>query len=98
MIVLMQADATRAQIDDMIALIESRGWSTLARPAGEHTAIGIPSAIPPDLRQNLADSLSILAGVDHIVHVSRPYKLVSREFHSAPTIIKVKDVEIGGPA
>src|SRR5665648_1123846 len=35
-------------------------------------------------------------GVDEIVHIVKPYKLASREFKSFDTIVKVKDVVIGG--
>ena len=35
-------------------------------------------------------------GVDKVIRISRPYKLVSREISSASKIIKVGNVEIGG--
>ncbi len=97
MIVLMQADATAEQSAAVIEAIETRGLKPLNLPGGEHVAIGIASAIPPDLREPLANSLAVMPGVDHIVHVSRPYKLVSREFHAAQTVVQVGEVEIGGP-
>jgi 3-deoxy-7-phosphoheptulonate synthase len=43
----------------------------------------------------LADELGVLAGVEDVVRVSRPYKLPSREFHPEDTIIRVGDVAIG---
>src|SRR2546423_476025 len=98
MIVLMHAEATSEQVDGVIQLIESRDLKGLNLPGGEHVAIGIASAIPPEIRESLANSLSVLAGVDHIVHVSRPFKLVSREFHSAQTIVEVGKIRIGGHA
>src|SRR5215467_3547787 len=98
MLVLMHAEATPEQAAAVIEVIEGRGLKALSMPGGTHTAIGIPSAIPPDMREWLANSLAIMAGVDHIVHVSRPFKLASREFHSASTIVKVREVEIGGQA
>lgn len=38
----------------------------------------------------------MLPGVERAIPVSKPYKLVSRELHPAPSIIKVGDVAIGG--
>ncbi len=35
-------------------------------------------------------------GVAKVIPISKPYKLVSRELHPEPSIIKVGDVEIGG--
>ena len=98
MLVLMHAEATPEQTSAVIEVIEGRGLTALSMPGGTHTAIGIPSAIPPDMREWLASSLAVMAGVDHIVHVSRPFKLASREFHSVSTIVTVRDVKIGGSA
>src|SRR5438105_821002 len=98
MLVLMHTEATSEQTAAVIKVIEGRGLTALSMPGGTHTAIGIPSAIPPEMREWLASSLAIMAGVDHIVHVSRPFKLASREFHSVSTIVSVRGVEIGGSA
>jgi len=98
MIVLMHKDASTAQLDSVIETITARGLRALNLPGGDHVAIGIASAIAPDIREDLANTLSALSGVSHVVHVSRPYKLASREFHAAQTVVKVRDVEIGGRA
>jgi 3-deoxy-7-phosphoheptulonate synthase len=97
MIVLMQADAATEQVEGVIEVIEARGLRALNLPGGEHVAIGIASAIPPEMREGLANRLTSLPGVDHVVHVSRPYKLASREFHRASTVVDVCGVRIGGP-
>jgi 3-deoxy-7-phosphoheptulonate synthase len=96
MMVLMNADATPLQIADVMERIADRNLQAVNMPGGDHVAIGIASAIPPDVREPLFQSLSGLPGVNHVVHISRPYKLASREFHRADTIVKIKDVEIGG--
>ena len=36
-----------------------------------------------------------LAGVQQVIHVSKPYKLVSRDFHPRATVVKVAGVAIG---
>jgi 3-deoxy-7-phosphoheptulonate synthase len=36
-----------------------------------------------------------MPGVQEVIHVSKPYKLVSRDFHPEPTIVKVRGLEIG---
>jgi 3-deoxy-7-phosphoheptulonate synthase len=96
MIILMQKDATAEQAEGVIAAIGARGLRALNLPGGEHVAIGIASAIPTETREELAGTLSVLPGVSHVVHVSRPYKLASREFHAAQTIVKIRGVPIGG--
>ena len=96
MMVLMNQEATPDQIDDVVRRIEDHKMQALRLPGGEHIAIGVASAIPPDLREPLTVALSALPGVDHVVQISRPYKLASREFHRVDTVINIKGVEIGG--
>src|SRR5579871_1477260 len=96
MMILMAADATAQQVDEVIARITAHKMQALRLPGDEHIAIGVASAIPPDLREPLTMELSTLPGVDHVVQISRPYKLASREFRRVDTIVQIKDVEIGG--
>ena len=96
MMVLMHANATSADIEAVIANIEAHKMQALRLPGGDHVAIGVASAIPPGLREPLFQSLNGLSGVEHVVHISRPYKLASREFHNQDTIVNIKGVEIGG--
>ena len=95
MIVVMAVSAVEQDIGQVISSIEARGLSALRMPGGDRVAIGIPSAIPPDLRESLYQTLSVLSGVEHVAHVSRPYKLASREFHRGDTIIEIKGVRFG---
>lgn len=96
MIVLMHAGASESEVQAVSDLIADRGLRPLQLPGGDHTAIGIASAVSPDERESLADVLRSMAGVSNVVHVSRPYKLASREFHRASTLVSVKDIVIGG--
>src|SRR5205823_855334 len=82
MIVLMHKGATAEQVGAVMELIDARGLRPVNMPGGDHVAVGVASAIAPELREPLANSLVALPGVDHVVHVSRPYKLASREFHA----------------
>ncbi len=96
MIVAMKNDATDAEVLEVVKRISSYGLSALDLPGGERHAIGITSAIPPEMRDTLAELIGAMAGVDIVTHVSRKYKLASREFHATDTIISIKGVEIGG--
>ncbi len=98
MIVLMHAGATETEVEAVSNLIADRGLRPLELPGGDHTAIGVASAISPDERESLADLLRALPGVSNVVHVSRPYKLASREFHAASTLVRLGDIVIGGNA
>jgi 3-deoxy-7-phosphoheptulonate synthase len=96
MMVLMNADATAEQIEDVIQRIEDHRLQALRLPGDEHIAIGVASAIPSDVREPLTQHLRALPGVNHVVQISRPYKLASREFHQVDTVVRIKGVEIGG--
>ena len=96
MMVLMDTAATASQVQDVDDCIEKHAMQALRLPGDEHVAIGIPSAIPPSLRDPLTQALAALPGVDHVVQISRPFKLASREFHKSDTVICIKGIEIGG--
>lgn len=97
MMVLMNAGATPEQVEAVVARIVQNHMQALRLPGDEHIAIGVASAIPPALREPLTAALTALPGVDHVVQISRPYKLASREFHKVDTVVEIKGVRIGGP-
>ncbi len=77
MLVVMRKGATPEQIDHVVRAIEARGYSARPIPGGERTAVGIlHNRGPVDPNWILG-----LPGVKEAIPVTRPYKLVSREFH-----------------
>ncbi len=96
MIVAMKKDASPDEVQRVIERITGYGLRALDWPGGERTAIGIASAIPSELRESLTEVLESMPGVDRVSQVSRKYKLTSREFHPADTVIDIKGVTIGG--
>ena len=96
MMVLMTAAATVQQVEEVIAKITEENLLAVRLPGGEHVAIGVKSAIRTDIREKLTQNLSAMAGVDHVVQISRPYKLASREFQRVDTVFEIKGVTFGG--
>jgi 3-deoxy-7-phosphoheptulonate synthase len=96
MMVLMKREATEEQIQAVCEAIHEYGLESLVLPGGQRVAVGIPSAIPPELRPVLDQHLSAMEGVDQVIHISRPYKRASRDFHPHDTVVRVGHVEIGG--
>lgn len=94
MIVLMQFGASEAQIQGVCDAISQAGLEPLKLP-GDRMAIGIPKAVPSEIREDLSGILSGLDGVSKVTHVSRPYKLASMEWQRGKTRVVVKGVEIG---
>jgi len=67
------------------------GYTAAPIPGGERTAIGVLG------NKGYVDDAKIrdLPGVQQAIHVSKPYKLVSRDFHPENTIVDVAGVLIG---
>ena len=96
MIIVMRLDATAEQIDSVAKFIRDKGFDPLVLPGEGRTAIGIPASLSSDQRTDLEVQLGLMEGVSKVTQTSRPYKLASREFQPEDTIVRVKDVEIGG--
>jgi 3-deoxy-7-phosphoheptulonate synthase len=91
MLIVMNHKAGKKQIDAVINAIKSMGYEGKPIPGSVRTAIGVLG------NKGYVDDSIIreLAGVQEVIHVSKPYKLVSRDFHPKPTIVKVRGLEIG---
>ena len=92
MLIVMSRDATEEQISDVIRTVESYGFKARPIPGGERTSIGVL------FNQGAVDESLFLTlpGVKQTIAVTKPYKLVSREFHPEDTLIRIGDVVIGG--
>ena len=91
MLIVMEKEATAAEIQTVVDVIESKSCVARPIPGGDRVSIGILH------NKGSLDPASFLglAGVKDAIPVSRPYKLVSRECQKADTLIKVGDVTIG---
>jgi 3-deoxy-7-phosphoheptulonate synthase len=96
MIIVMQLDATEAQVRAVSEAIQARGLEPLVLPGEDRVAIGIPAALNPTQRTEIEAVVGGLDGVSKVTQTSRPYKLASREFHRADTVVEVRGVRIGG--
>ncbi len=91
MLIVMDKKATQEQIDGVIAAIGQRGFTARPIPGGERMSIGILN------NKGHVDESPFLGmpGVKDAIHVTRPYKLVSREFKPEDTVVQVGNVSIG---
>jgi 3-deoxy-7-phosphoheptulonate synthase len=93
MLVVMAHNATSEQIGDVVATIRDMGYDAAPIPGKQRTAIGL---IGNDGKVD-AGRIAALAGVMQIIHVSQPYKQVSREWREEPTIVELANgTRIGG--
>ena len=91
MLIVMQHKAGPKQIDAVIAAVKRLGLTAKPIPGNERMAIGVLG------NKGYIDDFSIrhLPGVKEIIHVTKPYKMVSRDFHPRGTIVNVSGIEIG---
>ena len=91
MLLVMHKDATNEQIDSVMSAVTENGYTSRPIPGGERVSIGILNNKGP------VDGSKFLAmkGVKEAIPVTRPYKLVSREFKKEDTIVNVKGVNLG---
>lgn len=95
MLVVMQAQATEEQVRAVCQKIEALGYRAHSMPGAQRTAIGITG----NKGEVEAGSLEEMAGVQEVIRVSKPYKLVSRDTKPDTTVIKFPNsrATIGGP-
>ena len=91
MLIVMHHHATTEQIRAVREAVEAMGLRAEPIPGSERTAIGVLG------NQGYVDDTSIreLPGVREVIHVSKPYKLVSRDFHPGSTVVDAGGVPIG---
>jgi 3-deoxy-7-phosphoheptulonate synthase len=92
MIIVMKAKATEKEISSVVEKIESLGLKPHVSKGVERTIIGAIG----DERLIKQEQFEVFGGVENVIPILKPYKLVSKEFKQEPTVIKVNDVEIGG--
>ncbi|MCK4343606.1 MAG: 3-deoxy-7-phosphoheptulonate synthase [Phycisphaerae bacterium] len=91
MLVVMNANATQAQVEAVADKIRQLGYAPHVIPGGLRTAIGITGNRGPEGR----DALLIMPGVEDVVRVTVGYKLVSRETHTEPSVYPIAGTRIG---
>jgi len=91
LLIVMGAAATPEQIDDVVTRLQEAGCDALVTPGREATVIGAIGE-----RELLAAlPLEGYAGVEQVLPILKPYKLVSRELSPDPTVIEARGRRIG---
>lgn len=85
MLVVMKQSATESDIARVCDWIRERGYTPMPMPGAQRTAIGL---VGNDGRVD-GSSLEDMAGVAEIIHVSNPYKQVSREWKPENTLVTI---------
>jgi len=92
MIIVMNGKTDDADVEKVIQKLHEMGHKVHISKGERRIILGVIGDV-----ENLA-SVPFYAfnGVEEIIRILKPYKLASREFKDFDTIIKVKDITIGG--
>ena len=92
MIIVLKANATKKQITHLVEKIKALGLKPMVSAGIERTIIGVIGS--EDVLR--VQPLEVFPGVEKVMPVLKPYKLVSREFKPESSVINVDGVKIGG--
>ena len=93
MIIVLRPDATEQQIDHIIDKVQKLGLTPHVSKGTERTIIGVIG--PEDILR--VTPLEVFPGVEKVMSVLEPYKLVSREFKREDSVVEVgRGIKIGG--
>jgi 3-deoxy-7-phosphoheptulonate synthase len=92
MIAVTSNHITEERIAEIVQHINNHGVQAHVSRGTDRTVIGIIGKAEP----TLAEQLRQMKGIENVIKISKSYKLASRDFHPDNTVIKIKDVEIGG--
>ncbi|MCD6335349.1 MAG: 3-deoxy-7-phosphoheptulonate synthase [Candidatus Latescibacteria bacterium] len=92
MVVVMETQATEAQIQAVIGRLSEMGFDIHRSTGVTRTVIG---AIGDKTGVDTRD-FEVLPGVHEVVRITEPYKLASRTFKEEDTVVEAKGIQIGG--
>ncbi len=93
MLIVMRHGAAEDEIQRVVATIEEMGYQARPMPGKQRTTVGL---VGNDGRVD-GSRLAALPGVQEILHVTKPYKQVSREWQAESTIVRLPGgLTVGG--
>lgn len=91
MIIVMRQGASSKEVGDVIKRVQDLGYQVHLSKGVERTIIGIIG----DERRLTVQPLERLSGVEEVVPILKPFKLASRDFHPANSVVAINGTEIG---
>jgi len=91
MLIVMEHKATQEQVGAVLDAVRRLGYTPQPIPGENRVAIGVLG------NQGYVDEEPFrdLPGIQELIHVTKPYKLVSRDFHPADSVVRVGGIAVG---
>ena len=91
MVVVMKQGATEADIEAVSERVRSAGGEAFVSRGTVHTIIGLVG----DTARFQTIPFKQMPGVDHVIQIGKPYKMVARDLHPETTTVKVGTAAVG---
>ena len=92
MIIIMKAGSSDAQIEQVSEKLKVMGMGSHVSKGIERTIVGAIG----DERKIDIEALEVLPGVENVVRVMKPYKIVSRVSHPEDSVVDIRGIKLGG--
>ncbi|HEX6105693.1 MAG TPA: 3-deoxy-7-phosphoheptulonate synthase [Gemmatimonadales bacterium] len=93
MLIVMRHGAPQEDVDRVVLVIEEMGYQARPMPGRQRTTVGL---VGNDGRVD-GSRIEALPGVQEVIHVTKPYKQVSREWKSESTVVRLPGgLSVGG--
>jgi 3-deoxy-7-phosphoheptulonate synthase len=91
MVVVMKREASEADVEAVSERVRAAGGEAFVSRGAVHTIIGLVG----DTERFQAIPWSQLPGVDHVIQVGKPYKMVAADLHPQPSTVNVGTTPVG---
>jgi len=98
MIIVLPSGTTKDNLKHVTDMLEASGYAAHVSEGIEQTivgAVGVPS--DPTAKAAIIEQFEALPYVDKVIPITKPYKIVHRQFRPDRTVIDVRGVKIGDP-
>ena len=92
MIIVLKPNTTEVQIKHIVSKVKSLGLKPMISRGLERTIIGVIGE--EDLLR--VQPMEVFPGVEKVMPILAPFKLVSREFKPSDTVVDIKGIKVGG--
>jgi 3-deoxy-7-phosphoheptulonate synthase len=91
MVVVMKREASEADVEAVSERVRAAGGEAFVSRGAVHTIIGLVG----ETERFQAIPWSQLPGVDHVIQVGKPYKMVAADLHPQPSTVSVGTTPVG---
>jgi len=94
-IIVLKPEISDEQIEKLIKKLEAKGLKPHVSKGTERTIIGVIGDTSK-VTEDEENAIRAIPWVEDVVRILKPYKLASRDFKKADTVIQVDELQIGG--